>query len=121
MEFYDSMVRLWLRLSASAPSRMISASFSGGDRPVLAVGGEKSFGPLQAVIMRHVATDVREAVVAGSGHWLMEERPTETWTSSADSLTLRHKSAFLLGSMSFLPSAILAPAVPMSRIFAQSC
>ena len=46
--------------------------------PVLAVGGEKSFGPLQAVIMRHVATDVREAVVAGSGHWLMEERPAET-------------------------------------------
>lgn len=46
--------------------------------PVLAVGGEKSFGPLQAVIMRHVATDVREAVVAGSGHWLMEERPVET-------------------------------------------
>jgi pimeloyl-ACP methyl ester carboxylesterase/quercetin dioxygenase-like cupin family protein len=46
--------------------------------PVLAVGGEKSFGPLQAVIMRHVATNVREAVVAGSGHWLMEERPIET-------------------------------------------
>jgi pimeloyl-ACP methyl ester carboxylesterase/quercetin dioxygenase-like cupin family protein len=46
--------------------------------PVLAVGGEKSFGPLQAVIMRHVATNVREAVVAGSGHWLMEERPAET-------------------------------------------
>ena len=44
----------------------------------LAVGGEKSFGPLQAVIMRHVATDVREAVVTGSGHWLMEERPAET-------------------------------------------
>ena len=46
--------------------------------PVLAVGGEKSFGPLQAVIMRHVATNVREAVVTGSGHWLMEERPAET-------------------------------------------
>jgi len=46
--------------------------------PVLAVGGEKSFGPLQAVIMRHVATNVRGAVVAGSGHWLMEERPAET-------------------------------------------
>ena len=46
--------------------------------PVLAVGGEKSFGPLQAVIMRHVATQVQEAVVAGSGHWLMEERPVET-------------------------------------------
>jgi len=30
------------------------------------------------VIMRHVATNVREAVVTGSGHWLMEERPAET-------------------------------------------
>lgn len=46
--------------------------------PVLAVGGEKSFGPLQAVIMRHLAADVQEGVVAGSGHWLMEERPVET-------------------------------------------
>ena len=46
--------------------------------PVLAVSGEKSFGALQAVIMRHVATNVQEAVVVGSGHWLMEERPTET-------------------------------------------
>ena len=46
--------------------------------PVLAVGGEKSFGPIQAVIMRHVATNVQEAVIAGSGHWLMEERPAET-------------------------------------------
>jgi pimeloyl-ACP methyl ester carboxylesterase len=46
--------------------------------PVLAVGGEKSFGPLQAMIMRHVATNVREAVVAGAGHWLMEERPAES-------------------------------------------
>jgi pimeloyl-ACP methyl ester carboxylesterase/uncharacterized RmlC-like cupin family protein len=48
--------------------------------PVLAVGGEKSFGALQAVIMRHVATNVQEAVVAGSGHWLMEERPDYTVT-----------------------------------------
>src|SRR5579863_1956993 len=46
--------------------------------PVMAVGGEKSFGPLQAVIMRHVAINVREEVVAGSGHWLMEERPDYT-------------------------------------------
>jgi uncharacterized RmlC-like cupin family protein len=46
--------------------------------PVLAVGGEKSFGPLQAVIMRHVAMNVQEAVVPGSGHWLMEESPSYT-------------------------------------------
>lgn len=46
--------------------------------PVLAVGGEKSFGATQAVIMRHVANNVQEAVVASSGHWLLEERPAET-------------------------------------------
>jgi pimeloyl-ACP methyl ester carboxylesterase len=45
---------------------------------VLPVGGEESFGPLQAAIMRNVATNIQEAVVAGSGHWLMEERPAET-------------------------------------------
>jgi len=28
--------------------------------------------------MRSVATDVREAVVPGAGHWLMEERPAAT-------------------------------------------
>ncbi len=46
--------------------------------PVLAVGGEKSFGSLQAVIMRNVASNVQEAVISGAGHWLMEERPAET-------------------------------------------
>lgn len=46
--------------------------------PVLAVGGEKSFGPLQAVIMRNVAINVQEAVVPHSGHWLMEESPVYT-------------------------------------------
>src|SRR5690349_8021985 len=46
--------------------------------PVLATGGEKSVGMLQAVIMRHVAVDVQEAVVPRSGHWLMEESPVYT-------------------------------------------
>src|ERR1700751_5013467 len=46
--------------------------------PGLAVGGEKSFGALQAVIMRHVAINVQEAVVPRSGHWLMEESPDYT-------------------------------------------
>jgi len=46
--------------------------------PVLGVGGEKSFGALQAVIMRHVAINVQEAVVPRSGHWLMEESPVYT-------------------------------------------
>src|ERR1700704_4061374 len=46
--------------------------------PVLAVGGEKSFGATEAVVMRNAATNVREAVVPNSGHWLMEERPAYT-------------------------------------------
>ena len=46
--------------------------------PVMAVGGEKSFGSLQAEIMRHVAVNVQEEVVPGSGHWLMEEKPAYT-------------------------------------------
>jgi pimeloyl-ACP methyl ester carboxylesterase len=43
--------------------------------PVLAVGAEKSFGPLMAVNMRNVAVDVKEAIVPDSGHWIMEENP----------------------------------------------
>lgn len=46
--------------------------------PVLAIGGEKSFGAMEAVVMRQVATNVTELVVAGSGHWLTEEAPSQT-------------------------------------------
>ncbi len=46
--------------------------------PVLAIGGEKSFGPTMAVVMRAAATDVQELVIPGSGHWLMEEQPAAT-------------------------------------------
>ena len=46
--------------------------------PVLAVGGEKSFGPTMAVVMRAAATDVTELAIPRSGHWLMEEQPAAT-------------------------------------------
>lgn len=46
--------------------------------PILAVGGDKSFGPTMAAVMRFAATNVTEAVVADSGHWLMEEQPEAT-------------------------------------------
>jgi pimeloyl-ACP methyl ester carboxylesterase len=45
--------------------------------PVLAVGGEKSFGPMMATVMRAAATNVREAVIPHAGHWLMEENPAD--------------------------------------------
>lgn len=46
--------------------------------PVLAIGGEKSFGATMAIVMRNAATNVQEAVVPGAGHWLMEESPAQT-------------------------------------------
>jgi pimeloyl-ACP methyl ester carboxylesterase len=46
--------------------------------PVLAVGGQKSFGPMMATVMRAAADDVTEAVVPDSGHWIMEENPGAT-------------------------------------------
>jgi pimeloyl-ACP methyl ester carboxylesterase len=46
--------------------------------PVLALGGEKSFGTTMAAVMRFAAGNVEEGVVADSGHWIMEENPKAT-------------------------------------------
>ncbi|MBP0596931.1 alpha/beta hydrolase [Herbaspirillum sp. LeCh32-8] len=46
--------------------------------PVLAVGGEKSFGTTMETVARAVATNVQGAVIPDSGHWLMEEQPDAT-------------------------------------------
>jgi pimeloyl-ACP methyl ester carboxylesterase len=46
--------------------------------PVLAVGGEKSFGSGMADDLRFVASDVTVGIVPGSGHWIMDENPQAT-------------------------------------------
>ena len=46
--------------------------------PVLALGGEKSFGTQMAAVMRAGAENVSEGVVPDSGHWIMEENPAAT-------------------------------------------
>jgi pimeloyl-ACP methyl ester carboxylesterase len=46
--------------------------------PVLAIGGEASFGTMMATVMRFAATNVEEAIVPDSGHWIMEENPAAT-------------------------------------------
>lgn len=46
--------------------------------PVLAIGGDHSFGPTMAFVMRFAADDVHQVVIANSGHWLMEEQPQAT-------------------------------------------
>jgi pimeloyl-ACP methyl ester carboxylesterase len=54
--------------------------------PVLAIGGEKSFGANEAAVMRNAATDVTEVVMPGAGHWLMEEAPEATIKTVKDFL-----------------------------------
>jgi pimeloyl-ACP methyl ester carboxylesterase len=46
--------------------------------PVLAVGGDHSFGATMAHVMRFAADDVHQVVIKDSGHWLMEEQPEAT-------------------------------------------
>ena len=58
--------RAWLAKGAKLPM------------PVLALGGEKSFGPMMATVMRAGASNVTEGVVPDSGHWAMEENPKAT-------------------------------------------
>lgn len=48
------------------------------DMPVLALGGEQSFGLTMAAVMRFAANNVQEGVVPDSGHWIMEENPKAT-------------------------------------------
>jgi pimeloyl-ACP methyl ester carboxylesterase len=55
--------------------------------PVLAVGGEKSFGANEAVVMRNAAFNVTEVVIPDSGHWLMEEQPAATIAAIRDFLS----------------------------------
>jgi pimeloyl-ACP methyl ester carboxylesterase len=46
--------------------------------PVLALGGEKSFGLTMAEVMRAAASNVKGDIVPDSGHWIMEENPKAT-------------------------------------------
>ena len=46
--------------------------------PVLALGADHSFGDTQAVVMREVASNVEGGIIKNSGHWIMEEQPTQT-------------------------------------------
>ena len=45
--------------------------------PVLAVGGERSYGGLVGHAMEALAEDVEGLVVEGAGHWLAEEAPEQ--------------------------------------------
>ena len=48
--------------------------------PVLAIGGDHSFGPGLATEIGFVAANVRAAVIENCGHWIMEEQPERAVT-----------------------------------------
>ena len=61
--------------------------------PVLAIGGERSFGALMATSMRNVAIDVTGAVIPDAGHWIMEENPAPAVELIRDFLSVRQREA----------------------------
>lgn len=82
--------------------------------PVLAIGGEKSFGSTMAAVMQSGAIDVQERIIPDAGHWLMEEQPTLTVAAIHDFVDARsHGSArghvpqtsLSLGQAEALPSS----------------
>ena len=46
--------------------------------PILAIGGDHSFGTTMEVVAQAVGTSVKGLVIANAGHWLMEEQPQTT-------------------------------------------
>jgi len=47
------------------------------EMPVLAIGGDHSYGAQLAAEVAFAAADVRAAVIKDSGHWIMEEQPEQ--------------------------------------------
>jgi len=45
--------------------------------PVLAIGGDKSYGAAMKTELDYVASNVEGAVIQNSGHWIMEEQPEQ--------------------------------------------
>jgi pimeloyl-ACP methyl ester carboxylesterase len=48
--------------------------------PVLAIGGDHSYGANLATEIGFAAADVRAAVIEDCGHWIMEEQPEQAMT-----------------------------------------
>jgi pimeloyl-ACP methyl ester carboxylesterase len=57
--------------------------------PVPAIGGEAAFATMMDTVMHFAATDVQEAIVPDSGHWIIEENPSATTQLVTDFLNLK--------------------------------
>jgi pimeloyl-ACP methyl ester carboxylesterase len=57
--------------------------------PVLAFGGEATFGPMIGAVMRCVADNVEDVIIPDCGHWITEEQPQATTDLVVDFLHRR--------------------------------
>jgi pimeloyl-ACP methyl ester carboxylesterase len=54
--------------------------------PVLAIGGEASWGALVGLSMQPLASDLQSLVIPGSGHWIAEQAPDALLTALTEFL-----------------------------------
>ena len=57
--------------------------------PVLSIGGDKSLGQALGAQARRISPNVTVVVLKNTGHWIMEENPTETMAALANFLQRR--------------------------------
>lgn len=57
--------------------------------PVLALGGEATFGAMIGPVIRCVADDVKHVIIPDCGHWITEEQPAATTKCVVDFLNRR--------------------------------
>ena len=61
--------------------------------PVLALGGEATFGPMIGAVMRCVADNVEDVIIPDCGHWITEEQPQATTDLVVDFLRRARRKA----------------------------
>jgi pimeloyl-ACP methyl ester carboxylesterase len=57
--------------------------------PVLALGGEATFGPMIGRVLRCAADNVQDVIIPDCGHWITEEQPAATTKLVVDFLRRR--------------------------------
>jgi pimeloyl-ACP methyl ester carboxylesterase len=62
--------------------------------PVLAIGGDHSYGAAMKTEVEAIASNVQGTVIANSGHWIMEEQPQQATDTRLAAPSLRMLGAW---------------------------
>ncbi len=65
----------------AADNRALFARVGKLRMPVLAIGGDHSYGASMKTELEFVASDVQGVVIVNAGHWIMEEQPEQAITA----------------------------------------